>query len=159
MHYSTGLILLILASCSIPVATGTLAEECDRIHRLGDLAISMPCAWELETRGTGMYWLRQGRNTILLQHGAIGTNAVRYDPDSSLQATFRERPVPGDMLTNRNVNFIRGVDPLSGGRGDSVYVYLEDTTNWKYYHFDCHFVNASLRDDFLNAMRGSELIR
>jgi hypothetical protein len=152
---------LIFTACNVPVATDTLAaDNCERSHRLGDLDITLSCAWQLETQGTNMYWLRNGRNTILLQNGKIaGSLMEHYDADSSLQATFRERRVPGEVTTNRNVKFIHGVKPLSGGRGDSVYVYMEDTTKWMYYHFDCHFVNAGLRDDFLDAMRGSELIR
>jgi hypothetical protein len=154
--------LLVLAACHVPMSTDALAADpCQNDHELGRLAITLSCDWQVEKPqpSGSMYWMRNGRNAVLLQIGDIARPQAHFDLDSSLRATFKDRRIPGEISSSRNGKFIHGSRALSGGRGDSLYIYMEDTTHWQYYHFDGELRDTSLRGGLLEAMKGSRLLR
>ncbi len=160
-----------IALCFIPFAIGgcttsgpaaSSLQPCEREHVLKRLRIQLPCEWQVERSVVGtdtiFRFLDRG-NAVMLQSGRMWNSTTYYDADSSLQAGFSDRRIAGTIEKDAGASFIHGSKPLRNRGGDSLFIYLEDTSRWEYYHFDGEFLNGMKMVEFLSAVRGSELLR
>ena len=163
MRPSFALLLLTLSigGCSPPQVATTDLQPCTRQHVLEALRIELPCGWQLDRNRAGedvLHRLSDRGNTVLLQTGKIWNTSSHYDADSSLKASFSERRIAGTIGQQRNTKFIYGSKALRSRRGDSLFLYLEDTARWNYYHFDGEFADPQKMRAFIEAVERSELI-
>ncbi len=155
------ILVLLLIGCSTPEPAATSLQPCKREHLLQDLKIQLHCDWQLERSTVSdhpIHRLIDRNNKVLLQTGKIWNTSAPYDADSSLNASFSERKIQGKIFAEGDVTFIYGSRSLRNRSGDSLFIYLEDTSRWNYYHFDGEFQDPAKLQEFIEAVKMAELV-